>query len=319
MVSQAVQILFAVLLFPGGLFAIALGLLLKGAERRTVARLQRRVGPPLLQPFYDLLKLTRKRTFVPDVAEARLFLTVPLIGVASMSVVAAMLPIAHVTDPPAVLGDLLVVFYLVSLPAVALMLGGSASGSPFGAIGFSREMALMLAYEAPILLVIISVAMRVGAASGAPAIFSLSAIVQYQQIHGPFLLDWRMIMAALTYAAFIPANLGIRPFDIPEAETELAEGPLLEYTGPSLGLLKIGAAIKMVVVAGLGVALFCPNGPQGIFAVPVFAAKCLVIVLALSVLKAAMGRMRIDQAVLFYLRWPMLLGVLALAIVVVGA
>ena len=109
------------------------------------------------------------------------------------------------------------------------------------------------------------------------------------------------------------------PFDIPEAETELAEGLVLEYTGPSLGLLKIGAAIKTVVIAGLGVALFCPNGPQGVFAVPVFAGKCLIIVLALCVLKTAMGRMRIDQAVLFYLKWPMLLGVLALAIVAIGA
>jgi NADH-quinone oxidoreductase subunit H len=319
MVSHTAHLLFTVLLFPGGVFAITLGLLLKGIERRAVARLQRRVGAPLLQPFYDLLKLMRKRTFLPDVAEARLFLAVPLIGVASMGVAAAMLPIAHVTAPPAMLGDLLVVFYLISLPALALMLGGSASGSPFGAIGFSREMALMLAYEAPVLLVIVTVAMRVGAASGVAANFSLAAIVQHQQIHGPFLLDWRMVVAGLTYAAFMPANLGMPPFDIPEAETELVEGPLLEYTGPSLGLLKIGAAIKTVVIAGLGVALFCPNGPRGIFAVPVFAAKCLVIVLALSVLKAAMGRMRIDQAVLFYLKWPMALGVLALAIVVIGA
>ena len=202
MLEQAAHLLIAVLLFPGGLFAVILGLLLKGVERCAVARLQRRVGPPLLQPFFDLIKLMRKRTFVPDVAEACVFLTVPLVGVGSMGVAAAMLPIAHVNSPPAMLGDLLVVFYLISLPALALMLGGSASGSPFGAIGFSREMALMLAYEAPILLVITSVALRVGAGSAAPANFSLSAIVQYQQIHGPFLLDWRMIMAALTYAAF---------------------------------------------------------------------------------------------------------------------
>jgi formate hydrogenlyase subunit 4 len=318
MLEQSAQALFAVLVFPGGLFAIALGLLLKGIERRAVARLQRRVGAPLLQPFHDLIKLMRKRTFVPDVAQARVFLTVPLIGVASMGVAAAMLPLGPVWTPPAMLGDLLVLFYLVSLPALALMLGGSASGSPFGAIGFSREMALMLAYETPVLLAIVGVAMRVGATSGDTANFSLPAIVQYQAAHGPLLLDWRMLPAALAYAAFIPANLGMPPFDIPEAETELAEGPLLEYTGPSLGLLKIGAAIKTVVIAGLGIALFCPNGPDGLLAVPVFAAKCLVVVLALSVLKVAMGRMRIDQAVLFFLKWPLLLGAATLVLVVIG-
>ena len=318
MLSQAGHALYAVLVFPGGIFAIALGLGLKGIERRAVARLQRRVGPPLLQPFHDLLKLMRKRSFVPDVAQAGVFLAVPLIGVASMGVAAAMLPIAHVTTPPAMLGDLVVLFYLISLPALALMLGGSASGSPFGAIGFSREMALMLAYEAPVLLVIVSVAMRVGAASGGSADFSLDAIMRYQLVRGPFLLDWRMLPAALAYAAFIPANLGMPPFDIPEAETELAEGPLLEYTGPSLGLLKIGAAIKTGVISALGIALFWPNGPHGILAVPVFAAKCLSIVLALAVLKVAMGRMRIDQAVLFYLKWPLLLGAAALSLVVTG-
>ncbi|WP_216838947.1 respiratory chain complex I subunit 1 family protein [Caulobacter sp. S45] len=317
MIGEFFRILFAVLVFPGGLFAIALGLLLKGVERRLVARLQRRIGAPLLQPFYDLVKLMGKITFVPDLADTNVFLMTPLIGVASMSLAMAMLPIAGVYAPSPMLGDLLVLFYVISLPALSLMLAGSASGSPFGAIGFSREMALMLAYEGPILLVIVSVALHVGAASGRGPMFSLAEIVQYQIRHGPLILDWRMVPAALAYAAFIPANLGMPPFDIAEAETELLEGPLLEYTGASLGLLKLASAIKTVAIAGLGVALFFPNGPGGVLGVVAFAAKCLVIVGCLSVLKAAVGRMRIDQAVVFYLRWPVLFGVLSLAMVAI--
>lgn len=314
--TDTLLLLFAVLVFPGGLFAVALGLILKGCERRTVARLQRRVGPPLMQPFFDVLKLLRKRTMVPDTANAAVFLLVPLLGIASMGVAAAMIPIGGFYDPSPALGDLLVLFYLLSVPAVMLMLAGSASGSPFGAIGFSREMAIMLAYEGPILLVVVSVALRTGAALGQPICLSLSEIVRYQQDHGAFLLDPWMWPALLTYLTFIPANLGISPFDIPEAESEVLEGPLIEYSGAPLGLLKLTSALKAVVVIGLGIALFFPNGPGGIAGLAVFALKCLAVtVCGVAVLKTAMGRMRIDQAVLFYLKWPELLGIASLALV----
>ena len=67
--------------------------------------------------------------------------------------------------------------------------------------------------------------------------------------------------ALLAFLAFYPANLGIVPFDIPEAETEVLEGPLLEYSGPALGLFKVMSALKAVVVLGLGIALFLPLPP----------------------------------------------------------
>ena len=135
----------AVLLFPGGLFALAFGLALKGLDRRFAARLQGRVGPPLAQPFFDLVKLARKRTMVPDIACQPVFLGAPLVGAASMLLAAALVPIPGLYAPNPILGDLLVLIYLLAVPAVVLMVAGSASGSPFGAIGFSREMAMMLA------------------------------------------------------------------------------------------------------------------------------------------------------------------------------
>src|SRR5512146_2011720 len=155
--TTSLTIVLAVLLFPGGLFAVLVGLALKGVDRRFAARLQRRVGPPLLQPLYDLIKLARKRTMVPDIASERVFLGAPLIGVVAMLLAVALVPIPGIYSPNPMLGDLLVLVYLLAVPAVVLMLAGSASGSPFGAIGFSREMALMLAYEGPIVLVVAAV------------------------------------------------------------------------------------------------------------------------------------------------------------------
>jgi NADH-quinone oxidoreductase subunit H len=302
----------AVLLFPGGLFALGLGLMLKGFDRRLAARLQGRVGPPLAQPFYDLVKLARKRTMVPDIAAEPVFLGAPLIGAVSMLLAAALVPIPGVYSPNPLLGDLLVLLYLLAVPAVVLMIAGSASGSPFGAIGFSREMALMIAYEGPLVLVVAAVALRTGS-------FSLTDIVAYQQTHGAFLFDPMMWPALAAFLAFYPANLGIVPFDIPEAETEVLEGPLLEYSGPALGLFKVMSALKAVVVLGLGVALFFPSAPEGIAGFLVYLTKLVVMMLVgVTFLRVSMGRMRIDQAFTFFLKWPLALSVLSLATVVLA-
>ncbi|MGE5466968.1 MAG: respiratory chain complex I subunit 1 family protein [Ignavibacteria bacterium] len=299
----------AVVLFPGGLFAIALGLALKGADRRLAARLQGRIGPPLMQPFYDLVKLARKRTMVPDIAAEPVFLGAPLVGVVSMMLAAAQVPIPGVYAPDPILGDLLVLLYLLAVPAVVLMVAGSASGSPFGAIGFSREMALMLAYEGPLVLVVAAVALRTGS-------FSLTDIVAYQQTHGAFLLDPVMWPALAAFVAFYPANLGIVPFDIPEAETEVLEGPLLEYSGPALGLFKLMSALKAVVVLSLGIALFFPLAPEGALGLVAHLLKLLVLMLlGVTVVRVSMGRMRIDQAFRFFLKWPLVLSLISLAAV----
>ncbi len=310
--ANAYAILIAVLLFPGGLFALALGLALKGADRRAAARLQGRVGPPLAQPFFDIVKLGFKRTMVPDTACETVFLATPLIGTASMLLAAVLIPIPGVYTPDPQTGNLLVLLYLLVVPGVALMVAGSASGSPYGAIGFSREMAMMLAYEGPIVLVATAVALRTGLAEGHGPTFSLAEIVRYQQAHGAFIFDPVMWPAAAAFAFFYPANLGIVPFDIPEAETEVLEGPLLEYSGPALALFKIMSALKAVVVLGLGIALFMPLSLTGGLGLAAWAGQQLVLVLTgVTALRVSRGRMRIDQAFVFFLKWPLLLAIVS--------
>ncbi len=312
--SQQLALLIAVLLFPGGLFALVLGLALKGADRRLAARLQGRVGPPLAQPFFDIVKLGFKRTMVPDEANQTVFLAAPLVGTASMLLAVTLIPIAGIYIPDPQTGNLLVLLYLLVIPGVALMIAGSASGSPYGALGFSREMALMLAYEGPIVLVVIAVALRTGLAEGHWPTFSLTEIVRYQQVHGAFIFDPVMWPAIAAFAFFYPANLGIVPFDIPEAETEVLEGPLLEYSGPALALFKVMSALKAVVVLSLGVALFMPLPLTGVAGLAGWAAQLLVLVLiGVTVVRVASGRMRIDQAFVFFLRWPLLLAAAGVA------
>ena len=126
------------------------------------ARLQRRVGPPLVQPWLDIAKLLTKETLIPRTACRPAFLLAPVFGFTGMAVCAAFIPISGVYNGLFNMGDLLVIFYLLPIPAMAIMLGGSASSSPYGAVGFSREMVLMFAYEMPLLMILLAVAMLTG-------------------------------------------------------------------------------------------------------------------------------------------------------------
>lgn len=93
----------------------------------------------------------------------------PVFGFTGMAVCAAFIPIPGVFNGLFNMGDLLVIFYLLPASAMAIMLGGSASSSPYGAVGFSREMMLMLAYETPLLMILLSVAMLTGKTLGGGA------------------------------------------------------------------------------------------------------------------------------------------------------
>ena len=298
-------------IFPGGLFALAVGLLFKGLDRRVEARLQRRVGPPLIQPLLDIAKLLTKETLIPKTAVRSVFLAAPVVGFAGMAVCAAFIPVPGVFSGLYNMGDLLVLFYLLPIPAIAIMLGGSASSSPFGAMGFSREMLMMLAYETPLLMILLAVAMLVGKATGTGAEFSLLAIVDWQQNAGSLGLNPVMIPALLAYLIFLPGTMGVPPFDIPEAETEVLEGPLL-------ALFQIGSALKTFVVLGLGVALFFPGTISDFWIVNLiwFVFKCLVLMLlSLTLVKSATGRFRIDQAFRFYVKVPTVLALVSLVLV----
>lgn len=319
--SETLLAILHMCVFPGGAFALLVGFLYKGLDRRVEARLQRRVGPPLVQPWLDTAKLLTKETLIPNTACKPAFLLAPVFGFTGMAVCAAFIPIPGVYNGLSNMGDLLVIFYLLPIPAIAIMLGGSASSSPFGAMGFSREMLMMLAYETPLLMVLLAVAMIVGkslAGGGWGAEFSLLQVVSWQHSHGSLGLNPIMIPALIAYLIFLPGTMGVPPFDIAEAETEILEGPLLEYGGPLLALFQITSALKTFIVLGLGVAMFFPGTLGTWWPVNLlwFLFKCLILMLgSLTLVKAATGRYRIDQAFRFYVTVPTGLALASLVLV----
>ena len=152
-------ILFHLLVFPGLLFVSVIGLLVAGIDRKVYAHMQKRIGPPVTQPIYDFIKLTGKETIIPAEANRVVFLGAPVIGLISLVILTQFIPIFGFS-PLSTSSDLIVVLYLMTVPGVALMMGGSASGSPYAAIGMSREMVTMIAYELPFIMVLLTVAKK---------------------------------------------------------------------------------------------------------------------------------------------------------------
>jgi NADH-quinone oxidoreductase subunit H len=297
--------LFHILIFPGLLFAAVIGLLLAGIDRKILARMQRRVGPPIIQPFYDFLKLMGKETIIPQAANRTVYIAAPVLGFAALIAVALFIPISGFSAF-STSADLIIILYLLTIPAVCLIIGGAASGSPFSGIGISREMVTMMAYELPLIIILLAVAKKAG---GSGISFSMREIASWQLKNGCGAFHWALIPAALAMLLVIPAQVGTQPFDAAEAETEICEGPLIEYGGPLLAMFKLNGAIKMFITSSLFTFLFFGGIDTGIVAVNVviLVAICiLVTVICMTLIHAVTARLKIEHLFKFY--WTIVAG-----------
>lgn len=321
--------LFYAIVFPGFLFCFSIGLLLQGIDRKVVARMQKRIGPPITQPFYDFFKLVGKERIVPSRASKIAFLVAPAIGLISIIAISLFIPINQFNTVFSNYADIIVIVYLLAIPALAIVIGGASSGSPFAGIGVSREVVLMLAYELPLVIILLTVGLKIGKMSGGVMTFSLTDIVGYQLKNGPSIKLWSLIPAALAYLFIIPCEIGTTPFDIAEAETEICDGPLVEYSGFNLGMYKLTQGIKMYIMASLFIALFA----SGI--IPAYITGSilfdnvlsiafhilfviLIVILTISLLRAVTARIRIEQAFKFYWTYPTILSIISLVLVWAG-
>ncbi len=308
---------FYILVFPGLLFSSAFGLWLAGVDRKVIARMQRRVGPPIMQPFYDFMKLMGKETIVPENAARVTFLLAPYIGLASLVVTALFIPMGTFQ---AFTGraDMVVILYLLTIPALAMIFGGSASGSPFAGVGISRQMVSIMAYELPLILVFLAVSKATGNAFGGGLTFSLEYVSMAQTLTGPFLFKWSLIPAAAAMLLVIPCEVGAQPFDVGEAETEICEGPLVEYSGAPLGVFKLSHAIKMFIMTALFCALFLGGISTGYIwldVIIVLAICTAVTVVCMTLLHAITARLRVEQVFRFF--WTVVAGLALVSLILV--
>lgn len=281
--------LFNYLIFPGFLFSASIGLLAGWIDRKVTARIQWRVGPPWYQNFVDIVKLLGKETIVPEDAKLT-FLLAPFLGLLSLVLVATILGQNIILPEESFIGDLIVVMYLLIIPAIALIIGAFSSRNPLASVGASREMKLVLAYELPFILSIIVVIIK---SSGS---ISIGNILNNQANLGSNIFSISGALAFMVAIFCMQAKLGFVPFDIAEAEQEIMAGTLIEYSGLPLAIFKLTKAILLYTMPLFLITLFFGKDTSPLFIL----GKYILILVIIILIKNTNPRLRIEQALKFF-------------------
>ena len=330
-IAEITLILITVILGTIGLavFGIIFGLLYKGIDRKISAHMQGRIGPPIQQPFRDVVKLFTKENIVPENAIPWVFNLAPILGLVGAISILLFVPIGgfqpllsgaitiNGEQLQLYFGDMILILYLLMIPSLAMVIGGFSSGSPYATVGAQREMATMIAYEFPLAIIIISIAHRFSRmdvldVTNNQNVFALSTIATTPIWSTVSILGFIGVAILLLVLIIVtPAELSKIPFDAPEAETEIAGGLLAEYSGRNLAMFYLTDAVKTVVMASIIVAIFFPYNLSpllGLENIPAFAVDIifylvkvfLVILFSVSLIRVAIARLKIDQIVYTY-------------------
>jgi len=304
------DLFFYLFVFPGFLFTAILGLTAGWVDRKVSARFQYRVGPPFLQNFNDIIKLLGKETIIVKDGIHSLFILAPLLSFAMLVLVSAIIGTSLFYNI-SFGGDLIVIMYLLMIFSVMVVLGGSASGNVYSSLGAGREIKLLLADELVFILVMLVPVIKSGYQ------LDLGNILSAQEDR-MFISSASGIISFITGLICIQAKMTLPPFNIPEAETEIVEGPFMEYSGPPLGFWKLNHFMMYVIFPFLLILLFWGgfnfNGIEILWSV----LKYLMIVIVMIIIKNTNPRIRTDTALNFFWKYAAPLTLIAIVLAVFG-
>lgn len=290
--------LIRLFVFPGLLFAVPAGWFFVWAEHKTVARIQQRIGPPLLQPLYDFVKLLGKRTPARRGIDADLLRLYPVLSVLALLGALALLPVFP-ANAGGFSGDCVLLVALMEVPSICFILAGFTSGSIYGEVGAIREALLSVANNVVLLLAIVTVAVT-------------EHTFRMTELAGPNFNPGHWV-GVLGIFLCIPAKLRLNPFSTSSAEQEIYAGPLTEYAGAALGLWELAHALEWLLLTGLVATLLLPAAMPWWLYAPAFVAVCFCEVLLLSAVAAGTARLTLERSINFYWRWAAVLAVLAIS------
>jgi len=272
---------------------VALGLppLLLGVINKTKALFAGRVGPPWLQPYYDLIKLFQKGS-VFSTTTTWIFKAGPVIGLATAAVAVMLVPLADASAPISFTGDLILLVYLLGLGRFFTAAAALDTGSPFEGMGAAREVTYACLAEPAILL-------------GLLVLAKLSGSLQLTDMLSSSLgAQWSVSGATLALVLFswfivlLAENCRI-PFDDPNTHLELTmihEVMVLDHSGPAFGMILYGAAIKLFVFGALIVRLAFPfTTGYPLLDWPFFIGAVLFVAVLIGVVESTMARLRLLQ------------------------
>lgn len=292
-------------------FSIA-GMIAMWVDRKVTARLQFRVGPPWYQNFADFVKLTGKEVLIPEKASTFMFVSAPILGIIATTIAGTVIILVFMKHI-GFSADAILILYLLTIPSLAIILGGSASGNVLASVGISREMKLLLGYELPFACGLVISAIKSGLTT------SLGNIIQFQQQNGMILGSVSGIIGFIIGILALQGKLGLVPFDLAEAEGELAGGALIEYSGILLGFFKLTKAILFIAGPLFLISLYMGginiNSPSGII---VGLLKYIFILVLFILIKNTNPRLRIDQTMKLFWGWLTLLGLAGILLAMAG-
>ncbi|MGO9170950.1 MAG: NADH-quinone oxidoreductase subunit NuoH [Rhodomicrobium sp.] len=313
----------SLLLLVALLLSIAFLLL---ADRKIWAAVQLRRGPNvvgafgLLQSFADFIKFVIKEPVIPDGSDKFVFLLAPLMTTVLALSAWAVIPVADGWVVSDLNVGILYIFAISSLGVYGVIMGGWASNSKYPFLGSLRSAAQMVSYEVSIGFVIITVLLCAGS-------LNLTDIVNAQR--GPYgLFNWYWLPLFPMFIVFFISALAETnrpPFDLPEAESELVAGFMVEYSSTPYLLFMLGEYVSIVVMCAMTTILFLGGWLPPVNVVPLtwvpgiiwFALKVCFVFFMFAMVKAIVPRYRYDQ--LMRLGWKVLLPVSLAMVVVVAA
>jgi formate hydrogenlyase subunit 4 len=272
--------------------ALAFAPFCQGVSRKVTALIQSRQGPPVMQPYYDLLKLLGKEDMESgDSPVMQRFAA--CLSLATALTVSCLIPMGF-SSPMNGQGDIILLVYLLTLSGICTLLAGLAAGSTYSLIGISRQMMIMITLEPLFVIAVLIGAIHTGS-------FRLDTVLNgavYIKEGFPWSGIIILIVLFLSFQAFVERV----PFDISEAETEIMEGPLMEYSGPKLALFKYASMVKVVIYSALMIDILAPwdGGIPVALSWLLFWGKIFILVLFITLVSATHARYRIDQAIRFF-------------------
>jgi NADH-quinone oxidoreductase subunit H len=313
-----------ILVFPGIFFITFLALLWEWIDRKVYARLQNRYGPlhtgwrGILQPLMDFLKLLGKEDLTPRKANKRGFAAVPVVMLVLSLLLCMFLPIVDMNPTAAGVqgiisfeGDLILILFISTLMAFTIILAGYFSSNVFGQTGAARTGMLLISFEIPLILSVVTPALLTGSLRIATIMYTLGSLPAWYAL--------LLIGPLVIFLISLQAELERIPFDVSHAETEIVHGWQVEYSGKKLAMIHMAEEIMLVSGVGLTVTLFL-GGPYLLEYIPLpifqtfgatmaaswfgwiyytlaFMFKSVIVLLILSNMRTVFARWRIDQIV----------------------
>jgi NADH-quinone oxidoreductase subunit H len=286
--------IIALLVFPGGLFVLTLGMAYEWIDRKLLARLQNRVGPRWFQPLADTIKLLAKEEVVPAGVNRALFVGLPVVALAGALTSALYVPIFGLEPSYSFGGDLIVTVYLLSMLTLCMGLAGANTFDRFALVGATRTLTQLFSYEAPFLLALLGPAFAAGT-------WQISEITAYAGAHRAMILT--QPMGFIIALVGLMGKLEMPPFDAPEAETEIVAGAMTEYSGRGYAIFRLGKSAELVI----GLTLVASFYLGGLANPAEFFVKTLALLLVLVGIHTLLTRLRIEQTVGLWWRYGALL------------